>query len=569
MPCLAPCSAIPSCLDAQQVFEDIPNFPVLPDGDQDLQDQIESILHNHVQQLVTELTNVLSQVKATRTQTGIDISFSTPHAMCPTKSHVEGASQKTCDCSAPALETLPTTRDKDKSLAGQDTSKKVYQTEMPGAIFSNIRTEDEVYKYVERHSSLDKLAETCGIFGEKVAQCFSLQEPVRTGPLCEFLVSAKFESCMLAVILINTVYTLYETNRGMGRPMGHTDVISTAADITFTCVYSIELLLKFLVHRWFLFWNDEMAWNLFDFVIVTLGLVELVFLHGIHVRISYSPQFLRSMRIIRVLKIFRVIRVVQFVKQLRLMIRCVVGSLMSLVWSFVLLGGISLLFATVIVQQMSTVVAAGTVNSKDLADMRREFGSVQKGLLTLFACISGGTDWAPIYTLVEKAGLLARICFLMYVFFVWLSLTNIITAIFVENALKWAKPESDDLVLEKHKEDLLHMQALKAVFLSMDADNSKTLTLAELQCSFKDTRVQTFLDLQGLSVKDVEMFWWLLRQTSQADEVDVDTFVSGCMRMKGYATNIDVFSLLYQTKVLGDTIVQMMGKFSDKLERAT
>jgi len=122
----------------------------------------------------------------------------------------------------------------------------------------------------------------------------------------------------------------------------------------------------------------------------------------------------------------------------------------------------------------------------------------------------------------------------------------------VDKALQHAKPDLEDRLLGKQRDDLCLIDELQDLFRSIDLDKSSTLTLSELRTSLKDLRILSFFDLQGLSVKDVEMFFKLLTQVADTSEIDMESFVSGCLRMKGYATNLDIFTMLYQTRALGD-----------------
>jgi len=240
---------------------------------------------------------------------------------------------------------------------------------------------------------------------------------------------------------------------------------------------------------------------------------------------------------------------------------------MSLFWSCCLLGAISLLFAIVLVQQMSTAVAQGAFNADQVQKTYDMFGSVQGASLTLVKSISGGEDWGPLYELVLRAGKLPACFFLGYVLFIWLSVANIITAVFVDNALKNAKPHTDELILERHKEDFESVRTLQTIFRSLDADNSNTLTLGELKRSFCDLRIINFFEMAGLDIKDVEMFFNVLSQVSESHEVDMDAFVDGCLKMKGYATNMDVFLLLFQSKMAAEKLMLSIGQCKLQMEQ--
>jgi|ERR1712216_635713 len=112
--------------------------------------------------------------------------------------------------------------------------------------------------------------------------------------------------------------------------------------------YTIELMLKIAVHRLYFFCNDEMSWNIFDFVLVLQALMDeimLLFLEGD----GSSLTFARMLKILKLAKIFRMLRALRFLKELRVMVQSLVGSAMSMIWSFVLMSLILYLFSMVFV----------------------------------------------------------------------------------------------------------------------------------------------------------------------------------------------------------------------------
>jgi len=411
---------------------------------------------------------------------------------------------------------------------------------------SYYRSTTDIQQSVKEHSRCRWVF----MFDDMFSTCI---EPDRRGPFSDFVSSRMFESAMLMTIIANTVFTIHQTNKQMSNPHMGIDPTSATAELIFTTLYLIEFVLKFLVHRCYMFSNTDKWWNMFDVAIVGMAVVELMLTYA-HGKKVFSASFMRVLRIVRVVKVFRAVRVVQFVKELRLILKCVFGSFMSLLWSFVLLAGISILFAIVAVQQLTSALNEGQLPKDQVEIIYERFGSVQEASLTLFKSISGGEDWGPIYDLISKAGITSSVCFMAYVLLIWMSITNIITSVFVDKALKHARPDADDALMEKHKEDLEKVKQLRTIFQSIDVDGSGTLTLAELQNSFSDDRILSFFELQGLDIKSIETFFTLLTQISETHEVDVESFVTGCLKMRGYATNIDVFMLLFQTKALGDRL---------------
>jgi len=225
-----------------------------------------------------------------------------------------------------------------------------------------------------------------------------------------------------------------------------------------------------------------------------------------------------------------------------------------------------MLFAILIVQQLTSAMAEDQLTAIQVENIYEKFGNVQQAALTLFKSISGGDDWGPIYDLISSGGLVASVYFLAYMLFVWLSVTNIITAIFVDKAMQFAKPDAEDALLEKHKLDLERIGELQTLFRSLDADKSGTLTIDELQKGCLDARIMSIFEMLDLDIKSIEVFFSLLSQVSGSDAVDMQSFVTGCLKMRGYATNIDVFMLLYNTRILGDKLLSSMDHCTCELE---
>merc|ERR1711862_415826 len=81
------------------------------------------------------------------------------------------------------------------------------------------------------------------------------------------------------------------------------------------------------------------------------------------------------------------------------MLNSVLGSFISLWWSFALLLFIFTMFALVFVQGTSSfMIEHGHTLDKDSFDRIMEcFGSVEKAMLTLYRAVTGGADWEVFY----------------------------------------------------------------------------------------------------------------------------------------------------------------------------
>jgi len=62
------------------------------------------------------------------------------------------------------------------------------------------------------------------------------------------------------------------------------------------------------------------------------------------------------------------------------------------------------------------------------------------------------------------------------------------------------------------------------------------------------------------------MFFQILSDVSEDCRVDIDSFVGGCMKMKGIAMNIDVLSLQYEMRMMFKTQKKLHDRCLDEIQ---
>jgi len=278
--------------------------------------------------------------------------------------------------------------------------------------------EGNIRAFVRENNKYRKMASRFEVARKLLSAWEKLEEPMRFGPLATVIQSGQFETCIFAVIFVNCAFTVYAANWDIARrdepePLG---MQITAA--TFLGLYAAELALKLYVHRCFFFCNSDAAWNIFDLGLVLVDIFDNIL--SLYTNRGYSVAFGRTIRVMKVTRVLRFVRVVHFLSELRLMLNCLMGSISSLMWSFILLGLIKLMFAIAIVQHLANLLSSSDsrISDAERADIIKYFGSIEQATLTLFMSISGGTDWADIYDLVKLSGHMGSFMFLTYIFYV-------------------------------------------------------------------------------------------------------------------------------------------------------
>merc|ERR1712039_173338 len=72
------------------------------------------------------------------------------------------------------------------------------------------------------------------------------------------------------------------------------------------------------------------------------------------------------------------------------------------------------------------------------------FGTLDRSILTIFQSISGGYDWSePVEPLIQHVSPWMGVVYSLFVAFVLLALMNVITGVFVEQAVRQGKEDKD------------------------------------------------------------------------------------------------------------------------------
>mmetsp|Transcript_21335 Transcript_21335/g.61685 ORF Transcript_21335/g.61685 Transcript_21335/m.61685 type:complete len:643 (-) Transcript_21335:28-1956(-) len=393
---------------------------------------------------------------------------------------------------------------------------------------------------------------------QRCARCLDAiaDEPLRTGWVARCVDSRAFEAICALVIMLNGAFTVLTTNYEMENPgRGLTPFMATV-ELVFMCFYTLELILKLIVHRGYFFCNHDMQWNIFDFLLVVLAIYDTLFTEFYSagdIRSGTNVTFMRVLRILKMAKILRVVRVMRFFAELRLILNSLLGSLASLFWSIVMLALIFYIFALIFVQGSADYIAdllQGDAVRGGCGEqcVRRLFGSVGETMLTLYQSSTSGIDWKEPYEAIESTGLQNAALFIFFIAFIQIALLNILTGIFVENAMKLAQPDRDTLALKHRANEIAQKEELRRMCQEMNGYRD-AFKKEDFQQALNHSKYRNYLQIIGLDIKDATLFFDMLASANEG-EVDIEDFINGCMRLKGAATSIDMQHLVFETKMM-------------------
>lgn len=234
-------------------------------------------------------------------------------------------------------------------------------------------------------------------------------------------------------------------------------------------------------------------------------------------------------------------------RKLRLILDSVMGSIKTMIWAMVLIGTVSFMFGVCFLQA-TTMYLQG---DPDLTHAERQelldrFGSVLKSMTSLYKSCTGGIDWEAVSTPLKRTGGVIYCIFFMYVGLFHFVLSNTVTSLFVESTIENANKDDDLVIHEKLRMRKEYVKRLTVWFKRMD-DGSGNISFDEFCKRCEDPEMVAFASSLDVEILDVKQFFSALSSRGR-HPVDLDTFVVGCIKLKGLAKSMDLLELMENHK---------------------
>jgi voltage-gated sodium channel len=349
--------------------------------------------------------------------------------------------------------------------------------------------------------------------------------------------------------------------------------VFTAFDLLFVFFYTIELGMKLVVHRLYFFLGEHWHWNIFDFFLVCTGINDQVTAHtstsggggGVNL------IFLRTLRLLKMARILRLFRLMRSLRELRLMLTCLLGSIFSLLWSIVMMLLIFFMFGLVFVQSTSGYFAEmgedlDPVIKKELSDT---FGSVHQAMLGLFMATTGGNDWSIYYEALTHIGPLTPTVYLFYVCFSQIALLNVLTGIFVENAMKLAEPDRQAVYAEGQRQYLAQVKELELIMKELDKNHNGRVDDNDFAEAMTDSKcaLRTYFGVNGIHEAEAMRFFHMLQASENNKEVSIASFVRGCLKLSGSAQSLDIQGIACELQLMHRKLPHMFQRLAADLRK--
>jgi len=304
-------------------------------------------------------------------------------------------------------------------------------------------------------------------------------------------------------------------------------------DLVFIFAFMGELVLRMLALQGQFFLGPAWQWNIFDATLTISSFLELALI-AVNINLSYIRVF-RLARIARSLRVFHLLQWASLIRSLRLMLLAIIKSAVPFVWAVLVMVMIIFVFAVILLNGVTNYVADAADDNPHIDEMRLYFGSMSMTLLTLFSSVSGGKDWWEIMELFLELSTWYGMVYLFFILVSVLAVLNIITGIFVKEALEMASQDRDLQMQLELEENRFLLKKLKDLFEQIDDDQGGTISLEEFQRHMEVDEIRVLFSLLGLEVSDAISFFKIL-DVDGSQELEIEEFVMGCMRHKGSST---------------------------------
>merc|ERR1712087_954081 len=168
----------------------------------------------------------------------------------------------------------------------------------------------------------------------------------------------------------------------------------------------------------------------------------------------------------------------RFFRELSLLALMIVDSMKSLMWALLMLAIIIYVFAICFTSQATDHIQGHKkMKAEDtyyLSEVQRQYGSLGRTIYTLVQSMLAGVSWGVCSDALLQVGPFSGALFFFYVAFTILAVMNIITGVFVDNAVETARSQRDFLIQKEMELREKYASEMRVLFAEMDQDGSGT-----------------------------------------------------------------------------------------------
>jgi len=443
------------------------------------------------------------------------------------------------------------------------------QEDVPPKVSSNKDLIDRAPSDVINRASIDVVTRAAMGSSEMWRQSFSRSEigtvllpsEQRQESCMQRVVSSNlFEGASALCILVNAGVIAYGADYAAHNVDSPRNMVVDKFEVFFAVFYSMELILRLIAFRLQFFCHVDWKWNVFDTMLVVSALYDqAVELISGSKGAKGNVVFLRVVRIMKMIKLLRMVRIMRMFKELRLIVGSIKGSMKSMLWAVLLIVIITYVVGLCFLQAGTAYLQEHGAKDATAESIRLYWGDVSQSMLSLYSASTNGEGWKDMANALIPMGYMYYVLFLLYIAFFLFVVMNTLTSLFIEATIQNAERDKHVVIRHEIQRKSDYKRRAAELFLHIDHDASGDISEEEFHKHAADPEMVAFAWSLELDVTDIAQFYSMLSCRGRYT-VDLDTFVVGCMKLKGYARSMDLQGLIATQK---RTTRMVEGMFDD------
>jgi len=122
-----------------------------------------------------------------------------------------------------------------------------------------------------------------------------------------------------------------------------------------------------------------------------------------------------------------------------------------------------------------------------------------------------------------------------------------VTGVFCQTAIESANLDQEMATQAQLASKQEYIKRFHKLFQRLNANHTGLITLQELQDGLQDEKMHAYFASMDLSVDEAFHLFKLL-DSHEEHVLDTETFVTGCLRLRGHAKSIDIATMMYENR---------------------
>lgn len=308
-------------------------------------------------------------------------------------------------------------------------------------------------------------------------------------------------------------------------------------DNVFTGVFAFEFFVKVISYGK-AYWKS--AWNLFDFVLTWMSIVDLWILSALGASSGMkSLAVLRVLRIFRIFRAMRLLRMLHNLRELAMIIEGLFNAASTTGWVSILLILMLYIVSIFCCRYVGYDLGIYEGYSRENEDLDaymplnsyQYFGKMTRAMYTLLNVALLTDDWFIVSRAILERQPAILVPLLLFVAFTTFGLLNVIMAIIVGNVMDVAKSMSADEDSDARRAVLSKLDGLYDFVFSLDEDGDGEISVSELVKAWDLPEMKDLVSIVRMPIGSTAEELIDLIDTSGDGKLEIEEFVQVLVRL--------------------------------------